>query len=50
MNLFAAIFFCISLYQHWNLSAFLINVTWILISLFALFKNRRITSPELVKD
>ncbi len=39
MNLFGALFICISLYFDFNLSAFIIEFSWLLISFVGIFKT-----------
>jgi len=41
LNLFGALFIMISLYQDWNLPAFVIEICWMAISLYAIYKNVR---------
>ncbi|WP_457560579.1 CBU_0592 family membrane protein [Caminibacter sp.] len=39
LNLFGSIGILISLYKEWNFSAFLIQVFWIIISIYGIFKT-----------
>ncbi len=39
LNLFGSAGILVSLYKEWNFSAFLIEVFWIIISLYGIFKS-----------
>ncbi len=41
LNLFGAILLLISLCVHFNLGSFIIEVFWIIITLYAMYKNKK---------
>jgi len=43
LNIFGSLFVLISLIKNWNLSAFLIEFFWLLISFYGLYKVRKMT-------
>lgn len=50
LNFLAAIFVIVSLSHHWNLSSFVINITWSVISLYGVYRcvkyMRRRATPD----
>jgi len=47
LNLFGALFLLISLCYHWNLPAFCIEVAWVVISVFGVYRAILSTSAEV---
>ena len=46
LNLIGALLHIVSLLRFWNLASFIIELFWVGISLYGLFRSRRFTSPS----